>query len=80
MWVGHKKGRYVQLYDKHCNVIEDEQGNNIGRFYCPYNAMHLSVEMMEEKLLNLQKLMKFEIYMTDNAIKGIEHVWWSSNL
>lgn len=54
-------------------VIEDEQGNNIGRFNCPDNAMHLSVKMMEEKLLNLQKL-KFEIYMTDKAIKGIEHV------
>lgn len=75
-------------------VIEDDAGNNIGRFYCPDNAMRsfftklaemqvysiekaditeLSVEMMEETLLNLQKL-KFEIYMTDKVIKGIEHV------
>ena len=75
-------------------VIEDDQGNNIGRFYCPHNAMQsfftkladlqvysiekadiseLSVEMMEETLLNFQKL-KFEIYMTDKVIKGIEHV------
>ena len=37
------------------------------------DVAELSVEMMEETFLNMQKL-KFEIVMKDKVIKGIEHV------
>ena len=62
-------------------VIKDDDGNNIGKFYCPNDEMQsffsklsemqlfriekahlaeLSVEMMEETMLNLKKV-KFEV-------------------
>ena len=75
-------------------VIKDDDGNNIGRFYCPNSVMQsflsklsemqlfsiekadlveLSVEMMEETMLNLKKV-KFEVVTKDKIIKQIEHV------
>ena len=75
-------------------VIKDDDGNNIGRFYCPNAVMQsffsklsemqlfsiekadlaeLSIEMMEETMLNLKKV-KFEVVAKDKIIKQIEHV------
>ena len=75
-------------------VIKDDDGNNIGRFYCPNAVMQsffsklsemqlfsiekadlaeLSVEMMEETMLNLKKV-KFEVVAKDKIIKQIEHL------
>lgn len=72
-------------------VINDDDGNNIGRFYCPNAVMQsffaklsdtqlfsieeaalaeLSVEMMEEIMLNLKNV-KIEIFAEDNVIKEI---------
>ena len=72
-------------------VIIDDDGNNIGRFYCPNVVMQsffaklsdmqlfsieeadmaeLSVEMMEEIMLNLKNV-KIEIVAEDNIIKEI---------
>ena len=72
-------------------VIKDDDGNNIGRFYCPNDVMQsffstlsemqllriekahlaeLSVEMMEETMLNLKKV-KFEVVTKDKLLNKL---------
>lgn len=73
------------------NIVIKDDGDNIGRFYCPNAVMQsffaklsdmqlfsieevalaeLSVEMMEEIMLNLKNV-KIEIVAEDNVIKEI---------
>ena len=72
-------------------VIKDDDGNNIGRFYCPNAVMQsffsklsemqlfsieradlaeLSLEMMEETMLNLKKV-KFEVVTKDKLLNTL---------